>query len=330
MCSKNIENTVKDLKNKGYTVLYIAAFGSYNYGLETRESDFDMKAVVYINEIDLYKNPKSHSIVKYHFGECEVLNVYEFGEKLSNFDLPYLEILFSKINYINPDFDIEEIRFFVNEVLIKNRTYFGNEILRVMEKIKKMFANAMFDFKGKKTYNVIRLYNLFVKFNGCKRYEECLRVGEEDVDKFLMIKHKSGNITKDDAINDCNEYISRMKIYLSYHGYVESSQLRVKINNRILNVMEKMKNKLAVNEEREVVRNRLSFSNGVCVESRRWDMLRMMEEAKRLNDDGGKNELMKVVMRETGEVKKLILVLHSIEFLIFGCFVMYVVLCALV
>lgn len=270
MYSKYIDATLKDLKDKKYTVLYLAAFGSYNYGLQNEKSDFDMKAIVDVSELELYKNPYNHSLIKYQYGECELINIYEFSEKLRNFELPYLEVLFSKINYKHPGFDVDRLKDYVNEVLLKNRTCLGEKILHTMEKIKHNFNDTFFDYKGKKTYNIIRLYNLFVKFNSVKRYEECLFVDDDSNDdgkgnnkngeREIMLNHKNERIEKSIAANQCEEYIFKMKMYMYYHKFVESNQLIDNIQNVALQITQLYKFRNYMDKENKKIQSKLSFS----------------------------------------------------------------------
>ena len=321
MYSKYIDISVKDLKNKGYNVLYLAAFGSYNYGLQTKNSDFDMKAIIETNESELFKNPKPHSFVKYQFGDCEVLSVYEFGEKLSNFELPYLEILFSDINYVNPNFKHEELKSFVNDVLLKNRTFLGNEIIRIMEKINKSFAKNIFDFRGKKTYNIIRLYHLFVKFNSTKKYENCLFVVD---DRDLMIRHKSGNITKDEASEDCDNYICKMKLYMKHHDYVESEQLRSRIYNQVSKLVDDMKKQKILIENEKNIQDKLSFSKSINFHN---DKIYAEIDTETIIRNELETELVDTIRGETKELKTFIMLFHGVELSGFVYLMLFVVIC---
>lgn len=218
MYPKYIKTVLKDLTEKGLEVLYIGAFGSFNYGLETNNSDYDMKAIVNIDTCKLLINGLEHKIFDYKFGQCEVINLIEFGKKLSTFEIPYIEVLFSEINYVNENFDYERLRNVVNDALVNNRKFLSSKFLSTMKKIDATFMKSkILDFMGKKTYNIIRLYNLFKKFNRTKKYVECLFM-EEDVEK--MLDHKLGTISKTDANKDCDDYISKMYNFTKIN-YVE-------------------------------------------------------------------------------------------------------------
>ena len=67
MYPKYIKTVLKDLTDKGLEVLYIGAFGSFNYGLETNNSDYDMKAIINIDTCKLSMTSLEHKIFDYKF-----------------------------------------------------------------------------------------------------------------------------------------------------------------------------------------------------------------------------------------------------------------------
>lgn len=226
-----IKRVLKDLTNRGFEVLYIGAFGSFNYELETENSDYDMKAIINNNIDDVLLHTYDSRRFNYSFGECEIINLIEFGNKLSEFQLPYLEILFSKFYYANKVFDYEQLRNIVNIALVNNRKKLAYKFLSIMKKIYNSFIKSdIFDFNGKKTYNIIRLYNLFKKFNRTKKYDESLKM-EEDLD--ILFNHKLNKISKAEACKDCITYISKMNMFIGINYSEDPMKIRI-IKNLIV------------------------------------------------------------------------------------------------
>ena len=226
-----INRVLKDLTNRGFEVLYIGAFGSFNYGLETENSDYDMKAIINNSIDDVLLHTYDSKQFNYSFGECEIINLIEFGNKLSEFQLPYLEILFSKFYYANKVFDFEQLRNIVNVALVNNRKKLAYKFLSTMKKIYNSFIQSdIFDFNGKKTYNIIRLYNLFKKFNRTKKYDESLKM-EEDLD--ILYNHKLNKISKAEACKDCITYISKMNMFIGINYSEDPMKIRM-IKNLIV------------------------------------------------------------------------------------------------
>lgn len=259
MYPKYIKTVLKDLTDKGYNVLYIGAFGSFNYGLETNNSDYDMKAIINIDTSKLSSTSSSEQkTFNYEFGQCEVVNLIEFGKKLSTFEIPYIEVLFSKINYVNEDFDYERLRNVVNDALVNNRKFLLSKFLSTMKKIDATFMKSnILDFTGKKTYNIIRLYNLFKKFNRTKKYGECLFM-EEDVKK--MLDHKLGKISKTDANKDCDDYISKMYNFTK-NNYVETPFKKECINKLVVEMFNELLRKRIIMYERKKYHLKIEKTN---------------------------------------------------------------------
>lgn len=248
MYPKYFKIVLKDLTEKGLEVLYIGAFGSFNYGLETNNSDYDMKAIININTSKLLIDGLEQKTFNYKFGQCEVINLIEFGKKLSTFEIPYIEVLFSEINYVNENFDYERLRNVVNDALVNNRNFLSSKFLSTMEKIDATFMKSkLLDFMGKKTYNIIRLYNLFKKFNRTKKYVECLFM-EEDVEK--MLDHKLGTISKTNANKDCDDYISKMRNYTKIN-YVEVPFKKECINKLVIEMFNELLRKRIIMREKK-------------------------------------------------------------------------------
>ena len=140
MYAEYIEKVLKEVTDKGYKVAYIGVISSLNYGLETKNSDcVDIKVIVYpdFHNIMLrYTNDKHKSEYIYFPDlECEIINLVDFGCKLYEIQLPYLEVLFSKYYYKDPMFDRARLQSCVNRALNVNMKKLAKSIYKVMEDI---------------------------------------------------------------------------------------------------------------------------------------------------------------------------------------------------
>jgi len=61
--SVSLQRAKEEVEKRGYTVMYIAIYGSQNYGLETESSDLDYKAITLPSLDDLVQNSSPLSTV---------------------------------------------------------------------------------------------------------------------------------------------------------------------------------------------------------------------------------------------------------------------------
>ena len=104
MYSEYIEKVLKEVTDKGYKVAYIGVISSLNYGLETENSDYDMKAIINNSIDDVLLHTYDSRRFNYSFGECEIINLIEekaniitktFYDKYITYDL-YMDELYYK------------------------------------------------------------------------------------------------------------------------------------------------------------------------------------------------------------------------------------------
>lgn len=87
--------------NKGYRPVYIALFGSQNYGLDVHneeyQSDFDYKCIVLPTLADLVKNANPASVVlDYEGGHIDVKDIREYMKTLRRANPAYIEPLITQ------------------------------------------------------------------------------------------------------------------------------------------------------------------------------------------------------------------------------------------
>ena len=94
--AESLKEANKFLKTKGLEVFYISLYGSQNYGLETPESDIDLKAVVIpsVDDIIANKNPISTSF-EFNDGLIDVKDIRVMFDNYKKQNPNYMETLFS-------------------------------------------------------------------------------------------------------------------------------------------------------------------------------------------------------------------------------------------
>lgn len=220
MYAEYIDKVLKEVTDKGYKVAYIGVISQFNYGLETENSDYvDIKAIVYpdFHNIMLRYGNNNHKSEYIYFPdlECEIIDLINFGRKLYEIQLPYLEVLFSKYYYKDPMFDRASLQSCVNNALNVNMKKLAKSIYKVMENIfedyKFYIIKSSLNFNSKETYKVIVLYHLFQNFNYTKNFGESL-IMKEDLDK--INNHILCNLSKKQAYVDCTMYTFNMKKFV--------------------------------------------------------------------------------------------------------------------
>lgn len=101
-----VMDCVRFLEGEGYTVIYVALYGSQNYGMDTPHSDHDFKAVVApkLYDIALGKNPVS-KCVEFGDGLVDIKDVRCMVDCWKKQNVNFLELLFTKWFYLNPEFE---------------------------------------------------------------------------------------------------------------------------------------------------------------------------------------------------------------------------------
>lgn len=159
-------------------------------------------------------NHKSEYIY-FPYLECEIIDLINFGRKLYEIQLPYLEVLFSKYYYKDPMFDRNSLQDDVNRALNVNMKKLAKSIYNVMENVfedyKLYIRKSSLDINSKETYKVIALYNLFKNFNNTKNFGESL-IMKEDLDK--INNHLLCNLSKKQAYVDCTMYTFKMRKFV--------------------------------------------------------------------------------------------------------------------
>ena len=211
---KNKLRIVKKELPENMDILFISAFGSWNYGLQTETSDIDFK-VVYIPSLDELIRPKDFSFAGStinisYIGQCEIISIQSFIDKIKVFDISKIEILFAPNIWVNdvhkPLF--ETIKSHTLDYIIGNKVRYIDSVITVCTSIYKTFINSdMFKYNGKKAYNIPRLKYLLNGVLYSNEYE--LMIDDQEVRNDIM-QYKLGNVDRDDARSECSVIINRM------------------------------------------------------------------------------------------------------------------------
>lgn len=108
---KHLNNCVKKLKEMfGERLIYVAAYGSQNYGLSHKGSDYDFKAIIVPSLDDIVFGRKLLSTtIELEDGLCCIKDIRAMCSCWRKQNVNFIELLFTKYYYVNPIYT-EEIR----------------------------------------------------------------------------------------------------------------------------------------------------------------------------------------------------------------------------
>ena len=194
--------------------LFISAFGSWNYGLQTKTSDIDFKAV-YIPTLDELLHPSEHVISSIihvgNVGDCEVISIQAFVQRIKELDISKIETLFATNIWINDKHQelFSSIKEYTLDYIISNKVRYIDAVINVCSNIYRTFVTSkVFKYNGKKAYNIPRLKYLL---NGVVFSNEYSLIVDDEVTHDRIMAYKVGNVEKEDAEIECRVIMERME-----------------------------------------------------------------------------------------------------------------------
>ena len=182
-------------------ILGVFLYGSQNYGLDTKTSDVDTKAI-YIPPFEeiVFNKPISVELHLPNGEHCEVKDIREYVKNLKKQNINFVETLFTEYFILNPKY--EE---FWNKNFIDNRDFIASyDTYGTIRSVTHQALNTLeqaikcdnFTVMGKKYCNVMRLiYFLENYVSGSESYEKCIR--PEGVSALMMKQFKEGRNSLD-------------------------------------------------------------------------------------------------------------------------------------
>lgn len=188
------------LESKGYKVLAVNLYGSQNYDLDTPESDFDFKALVFPNFMDMVLGkPQVSKVLEFDGGQVDVKGAAKMFENYKKMNTNFMETLFTRWYVVNPDFaeDWEKVRALAPRLAYADPKRAMNAMVGMaMEKAHalthpyegKLQVLAEHGYDGKQLSHELRLNLMFDKYAARMPYEEVLMPSEEDRKRLVDLK----------------------------------------------------------------------------------------------------------------------------------------------
>lgn len=196
---KRLKSDYDLLVSLGYEVVGVMLQGSQNYNLDYQESDIDTKAIVLPSFKGLMMGEKqvSETII---LESDEHIDVKDIRIMFNNFlkqNINFLEILFTKYRYINPDYESQMDIIYENREKIAHYDNYKavNCIVGMMyEKYKALrhpypsikHKIERYGYDGKQLHHIVRCYEFLQRYLAGESFEACLI--SKNAPKLISIK----------------------------------------------------------------------------------------------------------------------------------------------
>ena len=249
---KNIEKTLHlyqdELRAKGLNPIYTALFGSQNYGLDTENSDIDIKVIVLptLHDLALNKQPISQTFE----GEDGLYDVKDIRLMFQNFkkqNINFLEILFTPYFLVNEEYSdlfltlrarANEIAHYNPFVALKCMYGMANEKFRKMEHISPASEEKIkqFGYDPKQLHHIVRLREFAERYANGEDFSACLKTNHQS----YLLRLKEGKFSLSDARAIASAEIIKLDSIVNeaaQFDYESDKEVEVLLNETVYNAM---------------------------------------------------------------------------------------------
>ena len=221
-------DSLERVKKLGYTVLFVANYGSHNYNLDIDDEDYvsdvDTKAIILPTLRDLVNNSKpiSTTLVT-RAGQCDVKDIRAFVPTLLKANVQFLETLQAQTCWINPDYE-KEFNWFIDhleELIAGSKPQLLKSIYGMcLEKRKAMthpFPSIKWKidewgYDGKQVHHILRLSDILTRyFEFNKSFEDSIWYDTDDIRRWFLIQVKKNEFPLEQALKVADEKCEKIK-----------------------------------------------------------------------------------------------------------------------
>lgn len=235
----------------GYKVLGVFLQGSQNYGLDYEGSDIDTKVIIVpsFEEFVLNKKPVSTTLILEDNSHCDIKDIRLMHECFRKQNINFIEILFSKYRYMNPDYkDLYQPMFNNNEKIAHYNNYAAVNCIAgmVYEKHKAMehpYPTLVdkikkYGYDNKQLHHILRCEEFLNRYIDGVPYAECLIPTNPQ----YLINVKAEylhSLEEARQIANNSEYLVKLKKqeYMDTHPVVIDSEVDDILNNVLFDIL---------------------------------------------------------------------------------------------
>lgn len=249
--NKRLLEDYEYVKSLGYNVVGVFVQGSDNYNLSYSGSDIDTKAILIPSFTDfvLNKKPVSTTLIKEDNSHLDMKDIRLMHECFRKQNINFIEILFTKYKYINPEYEaIYKPMFDNNERIAHYNNYAAVNCIAgmVFEKRKALCHPyeglkeriEKYGYCNKQLHHIVRCEEFLKRYIDGVPYAECLI--PTNPQSLIDIK-ASYMYSLEDAIkiaDNCEQITKDVKQkYMDAHEVVIDNDVNNIMNNTLINVL---------------------------------------------------------------------------------------------
>ena len=249
--NKRLREDFEYVSSLGYIVLGIFLQGSQNYNLDYDGSDVDTKAIIIPTFVDfvLNRKPVSTTLILPSNEHIDIKDIRLMHECFKKQNINFIEILFTKYKYINPEYKaIYQPMFDNNERIAHYNNYAAVNCIAgmVYEKHKAMehpYPSLIekiekYGYDNKQLHHIVRCEEFLKRYILGVPYAECLI----PTTKNYLINIKSKYVYSLEEARELAEHCERLtrerkQRYMDTHDVVIDREVETIMNNVLINVL---------------------------------------------------------------------------------------------
>ena len=235
----------------GYKVLGVFLQGSQNYNLDYEGSDIDTKAIVLpsFNDFVLNHKPASTTLILPSNEHIDVKDIRLMHECFRKQNINFIEILFTKYKYLNPEYaDLYQPMFVNNEKIAHYNNYAAVNCIAgmVYEKHKAMehpYPTLIekiekYGYDNKQLHHIVRCEEFLRRYIDGVTYAECLIPSNSQYLVEIKSTYTHSLAEAQDIANKCESTVKRVKQeYIDTHPVVIDSEVDEIMNGVLFDVL---------------------------------------------------------------------------------------------
>lgn len=250
-----IDERLKDdfdyVSSLGYNVLGVFLQGSQNYNLAYEGSDIDTKAILIpsFEDFVLNKKPVSTTLIREDNSHIDIKDVRLMHDCFRKQNINFIEILFTKYKYLNPDYkELYQPMFDNNELIAHYNNYTAVNCIAgmVYEKHKAMEHPyptlkdkiERYGYDNKQLHHILRCEEFLKRYIDGVPYAECLIPTDPqsliDVKATYKYSLEEARVIAD----NCEANVKEVKQkYMDTHDVLINHEVDTLMNNVLINVL---------------------------------------------------------------------------------------------